>query len=633
MARLPGPVSAALAATLATSLAAWGRQEQEPRREGFRDVIGATARPIQQPQAPSTITVLGSQDVEDLGARFLSDALRRIPGVEVARLSSTESSVSFRGYNDDSSASQGILALVDGRSVYNEFFGAVIWETIPVPLDQVEQVEAVRGPSSFFHGPNAMHGLVNIATRAPLQYRSGELFLSGSAGSYGSATASATAVRREGDTGLKATVAWDDINEFLADRDTTKDKKFIEARFETLLEKDHRVELAAGANGQKFAVLIPTFSILPSTVFANEVQEEFVRASYSFGSVKAKVDWTHFLADSVPGTAAYAPFETLLDTANAEVQYSISFLKDTTITGGTGYRLAAFETEDENVSLGRHRTGLAWFFAEGEIEVSDKLWLTGGLRLDDHSASGLSESPRFAAVWELEPGQFVRASAGYGFRNPSLRELWFNMPVLGGAATIAGNRDLEPEQIRSFELGYRGRQGADLRLEGNVYYNLVDRLVEYRSLTPTVFAPRNTNKEEAYGLELEADYWISDPVSLFGNYAYSVRLDRDTHDRLRSAPRHKANAGARVTVDRVRASLWVNFFDDVEHVDPAGGASLGALDEYALVNARVSWRTSVGSARSEVYVQAFNLLDHDHREHPEGQKYGLILVGGVDLAW
>lgn len=592
-----------------------------------------TPQPLRR--APSTISVIQGEDLQDLGVRFLSDALRRVPGFEVTRISSTESNVSLRGYHDDTSAAQGILALVDGRQVYNEFFGSVLWESIPVSLQDVERIEVIRGPGSFVHGPNAMHGLVNIVTKSPLQYKDGELLLSASGGSYRSNTEALTYVRRDGASGFKATLGWDDIDEFKPTGGNAKDKAFVELRHEHEFAKDHRLDVTAGLNRQRFNVLIPTFSVLPPTEFDNEVQEEFVKAAWSLGDLRVQASFAHFAASSIPQNASYSPFETLLDTADLDLQYSISPFEGHQLTAGVGYRFASFTTDHLDVSQGRHQTGLEWIFLQDEYAVAKDLWITAGIRVDHHSTTGTSPSPRLAVVWEVDEGHYLRASAGTGFRNPSLREIWFDMPVLGGLASVRGNRDLKAEQVRSFEIGYTGRPWENFGVQCNAYYNRIDRLVEFRSTTPTTLAPKNTNNEEAYGVETEVEALLADWISVFASHAFAVRQDRDTNDRNPSAPRHKANAGARLTASGgFSAMLWVTYFDDVEFSDPTGNVFLGTVDDYALLNLRVSYRFSLGDRKEALaFVQAFNAFDRDHLEHIEGDRYGLLLTAGFEVRW
>ena len=79
--------------------------------------------------------------------------------------------------------------------------------------------------------------------------------------------------------------------------------------------------------------------------------------------------------------------------------------------------------------------------------------------------------------------------------------------------------------------------------------------------------------------------------------------------------------------------LWSTYFDDVTFVDAFTRQPQGSVREYALLNAQVAYHLKLGAADGKAFVQAFNLLDHKHREHPEGQSYGLILTGGVEIAW
>src|SRR4051812_23957432 len=96
-----------------------------------------------------------------------------MPGLEVEKISASESAISVRGYVGPSSATQGMLLVVDGRQAYNEFFGAPFWENIGVVLGEIKSIEVIRGPGSFLYGPNAMHGFVSITTMSPLDYAVG----------------------------------------------------------------------------------------------------------------------------------------------------------------------------------------------------------------------------------------------------------------------------------------------------------------------------------------------------------------------------------------------------------------------------------------------------------------------------
>jgi outer membrane receptor protein involved in Fe transport len=633
--------------------------EPPPLPDPIESQVGSGS-PVLLSRQAATTTVIAGEDLRSLGVRFLSDGFRIAPGLEITRMSSTEANVSLRGYNDDTSASQGVMALLDRRQVYNEFLGNVVWESLPVSLYEIDRIELLRGPGSFLYGPNAMHGLVNFITRSPMEYfRNGEeaienprdVWLNIEGGSYRSNTETMIFVHRNGTTALKVKLSHDDINEFQPSMKNAKDKVFAEARIESWLDgRDHRIEATAGIARQSYNILIPTFGALPPAMFDTYATEPYAKVNYVLAGLRSQVSWTRFDATGLPA-AVYTPFHVIADSADIDVQWTTHEGASTPVhelTIGTGYRYSTFITEDEDVSGGRHRTGLGWAFVQDQWTIARNVWLTGGLRVDHHSRSGVSLSPRLAFVWEFDPpsdpdpdsgfrsyGQSIRATAGYGHRNPSLRELWFNMPVFGGAGSIQGNPDLKPEQIRSFEVGYWGRPLPYLQIECNLFYNLVDRLVQFQSLgSPNDYGPRNVNVDRAYGSELQVEAQLSRSFFAFANYAYGIRQDRGTGLRNPSAPRHKANGGLRFE-DRPTgwsAMAWIAFTDDVTYADPAGGI-IGKADLYALVNAKVAYRFKMGGSDGKVYVQAFNLLDHDHREHAEGQAYGILAMAGLELAW
>ncbi len=53
---------------------------------------------------------------------------------------------------------------------------------------------------------------------------------------------------------------------------------------------------------------------------------------------------------------------------------------------------------------------------------------------------------------------------------------------------------------------------------------------------------------------------------------------------------------------------------------------------YVLLNGSVSYAFPVGSSQGNVYLRAFNLVD-EHREHPDGQAYGAMVMAGLSFTW
>ena len=103
--------------------------------------------------------------IENSPATNIGDLLRAVPGMNVTQVSARDVNITTRGATSTLSTSQ--LALVDGRSVYLDFFGMVMWDLVPTNPHEIKQIEVVRGPASAVWGANAMTGVVNVITRSP----------------------------------------------------------------------------------------------------------------------------------------------------------------------------------------------------------------------------------------------------------------------------------------------------------------------------------------------------------------------------------------------------------------------------------------------------------------------------------
>lgn len=108
--------------------------------------------------APAIITVIPRSRIEQMGARFLPDILKVVPGFETSRSILGFTEISIRGTRSDPE----ILLMVDGHRVANIYDGRNPWD---IPADLIERVEVIRGPGSALYGTGAFIGVVNVVTR------------------------------------------------------------------------------------------------------------------------------------------------------------------------------------------------------------------------------------------------------------------------------------------------------------------------------------------------------------------------------------------------------------------------------------------------------------------------------------
>jgi outer membrane receptor protein involved in Fe transport len=141
-----------------------GQPEDEPRYEETV-VVSASRTEEKLTNAPATMTVITERDIENVPTRNFAELLRAVPGMNITQVSARDINVTSRAATG--TLATGQLALLDGRSLYQDFFGFVMWDFLPVDLTEIKQVEVLRGPASAVWGANAVNGVINVITKSP----------------------------------------------------------------------------------------------------------------------------------------------------------------------------------------------------------------------------------------------------------------------------------------------------------------------------------------------------------------------------------------------------------------------------------------------------------------------------------
>jgi iron complex outermembrane receptor protein len=143
------------------------KPEQRSEQPKYEEVVVVSASRTEEKliNAPATMTVIGPETIQSAPTQNFAELLRTVPGVNITQVSARDINVTSRGATG--TLATGMLALLDGRSLYQDFFGFVMWDFLPVNLNEIKQVEVIRGPASAVWGANALNGVVNVITKSP----------------------------------------------------------------------------------------------------------------------------------------------------------------------------------------------------------------------------------------------------------------------------------------------------------------------------------------------------------------------------------------------------------------------------------------------------------------------------------
>jgi len=123
-------------------------------------VVTATRTESKIKEVPANITIIGREQIEERGARTLTDVFRDEQGVFTRSLLGNPkySTIDIRGFGE--TAAQNSLFLIDGRRVNEIDMSGT--DLMQVPVEMIERIEIYRGPASVLYGDNAIGGAVNI---------------------------------------------------------------------------------------------------------------------------------------------------------------------------------------------------------------------------------------------------------------------------------------------------------------------------------------------------------------------------------------------------------------------------------------------------------------------------------------
>ncbi len=129
-------------------------------------VVTATRTEKKISEAPASVSVITSRDIEMKNVHRVDEALKDLPGVYVKGYggytpNSSENTVTIRGIPRPART----LVLADGQPLNNAFSGAVNWSNIST--EDIKSIEVVPGPFSSLYGGNAMGGVINIISKVP----------------------------------------------------------------------------------------------------------------------------------------------------------------------------------------------------------------------------------------------------------------------------------------------------------------------------------------------------------------------------------------------------------------------------------------------------------------------------------
>lgn len=633
-----------LAFGVVTASAFEGAEEEDLLFGASEKVITPARHFLTVSDAPASVTVITEDMIASSGAQSIPDLLREVPGLELFEASPTDVNVGARGYNG--SLANKMLVMIDGRSVYEDFFGFVVWKTIPVSLDEIKQIEVVRGPGSAVYGANAYGGVIHIITKSPREMSgSSVLYRYGVEGDQ-EEVAVTRAGGSSGGTDYKSFLSWRRTGT-LGEDAALSNPEGVRGSMTVARPVGVRSELSLSAgidDGEGEA----NTGIGP---FDYENTHLYVGTGFEGPEVRGRLYWNRTrditYADLLAEEVGAERRDISTDLVNFDAQWNRPGFGGAYYVVGANARLVSFESE---LIDGTRDQTLAGVYGQVEKSLLGSTDLTLGVRLDEHPETGRSLSPRASLVHRFEGRRYVRLSVGEAYRSPTLLENYLDVEgvtvtdangnPLPLPANAAGNPDLRNERIRSYEAayGFPIRERAFLRVEGfrnenrdwilfkaTEYYsdediaamNLPDGVYLPGGVLPKTLSYENIYDVTCNGGEVAVDLrWNPDWQTRVG-YSYVSYENRDAlPEEFVFVPEHKVTA--RLT-GRLSPSVQATVAGHYRSASTYGSDE-GDVPAQATMDGAVRYDLRRAKLSAELSVQ--NAFDARYKEHPDGDRFG-----------
>ena len=594
-------------------------------------------------EAPASASVLEPVRIRREANTSSVEALRAVPGVDVAQTGVDRREVALRGFN--SAFSSGPHVLTDHRVASAPALGLNLYSVMPNTSLDLDRIEAVRGPAGALYGTGVDAGVLHFVTKDPVRDPGTSFALSGGSRRYLNVQFR-QAGGLGGEVGYKFTGQWGRADEWGLDPDNAQDAAEL-ARYRVYDDPE-----SAALAGRNFAIRDVDGDGDPD---AQLRREDLYRRYNVNGMLTYRFDRTTSLLVRGGYASLTSPLQSPIGTLQASTLGSTygqlrlergafsaqaSLSRNLSGDGTYLYRTGDPITDEGTRIDGRVQYAFRGgpFGSEGvmgaEADATRLQAVPGGAAPDEDAFSTvgvyLQTTTPLAASWDLTlagRADYLSVREDVQF---SPRAAFVYTPTLSHAFRVSYNRTAAAPSARpllqlapgasappratvthTFEAGYKGQFTDRLRLSVDGYYETrtdvfvpVGRPVQYQSGGDVGY----------WGLDAATEVRATEVLTLFGTTSYvsddSFAGGRGEEIAL-NAPAFKVKGGVEYGLPR-----GVTMGATAHHIDDFPvrfGPYTGTVDAYTLLDVRV--RSTIPSVPGlSVNVTAKNVLGREHRE-------------------
>lgn len=595
--------------------------------EGDEIIVSATRMESKAETVASSVTVITAEDIKTSGKTMVLDIIRTVPGLHVVQYGGTglAESILVRGAKPEQ-----LLVIVDGVEINDPIAPGREAMLSNMDVENIERIEVLRGAQSCLYGSDAMAGVISITTKKGKSDSAG--YFSAEAGSYNTFKESAGLSGRQGKTGYSFAASRMDSDGFSAAGEqygNTEDDGYEHTSFSgrmdfeaaenigldfilRYIDSENEYDSGAGAGADAYDNLDRRESILTSARLNAELMDSLWQPSLGVSLAEndraSDDDWSN------------TEFESQL--IRVDCKNDLYFGDANTATVGAEY-------EDEKglvTSMPETSLDTVSAYIQDQVRYGDSAYLTLGGRMDDREDYGSEATYRIAPVYMLRRSSTrLKATYATGFKTPSLYQLYAPASSWGNI----GNPDLVPEESKGWDAGVEQKLADGKILLGATYFD-----VEYKNMIDFDNGYVNIDRVDTKGVEIAADYIMTDAITMGASYTYTDSKDLSTGEQQIRRPENRVTANTNwKCTEKARINVSVLYVDETRdsYFDSTMFTTVDTmLDDYILVNLSGTYDVT---DRVQLLARVDNLFDEEYEEIAGYGTPGLSGYGGVKVTF
>jgi len=479
-------------------------------------VVSASRHTEPMADAATAVGVITADTIRRAGITNLPDALRLALGVTVGR-DGNAWAISARGFQ--ASATNKMVVMIDGRSIYTPLFSGVFWDVQDVLLADVDRIEVIRSAGGTLWGANAVNGVINIITKLAKDTQGGLVQIGG--GNAQSIVGARYGTKLGDDGRIRAYAKFRQFDPLPYVVSTTPSDDKLRGtqagfRFDRGTNSALSFTVQGDAYAQNLGLASPDDNASGGNVLAR------VRRTYRSGAQLQGQAYFDTTFRRIP-----AQYTERRYSGEFELQYRFSAGRRHDIVSGVGAFLthdrvtpsAVFFFEPDARTL-----PLLNVFAQDEITLAPgKLAVIVGSKFEHNDYTGFEYQPTARLRWTPRRAQTVWGGVSRAVRMPSRFDTDLRFTAGTPTVIIRGSETFESERVISTEGGYRiadllGKVAVGVTVFSNQYEKL-----RSQEPTPPIGFPivlANKHKGTVQGVEFAVHVEPVPAWQIWAQYGY-----------------------------------------------------------------------------------------------------------------